>query len=167
MVSADKTTVEVLRNTDIVSGIFEFLTKETIDAMLELSSSEGDVFLDECCVEAYRNWKYQRNADTIFTAVLMRALERQNLAVTVVIDESTVFDNISSEYLTGDDILNFNRANMLTSDAKKNGLCQELKKQFGPSMYHHRKDLEYRNGEQEEEFLTLVSQVRKSKVSIG
>ena len=28
-----KTTVEVLRNTDIVSGIFEFLTKVTIDAM--------------------------------------------------------------------------------------------------------------------------------------
>ena len=49
-------------------------------------------FLNESCVEAYRNWKYQRNADTIFTAVLMRALERQNLAVTVFIDESTVFD---------------------------------------------------------------------------
>ena len=134
---------------------------------MELSSSDGDVFLNESCVEAYRNWEYQRNADTIFTAVLMRALERQNLAVTVVIDESTVFDNISSEYLTADDILNLTRANMLTSDVKKNGLCQELKKQFGPSMYHHRKDLEYRNGEQEEEFLTLVSQVRKSKVSIG
>ena len=134
---------------------------------MELSSSDGDVFLNESCVEAYRNWKYQRNADTIFTAVLMRALERQNLAVTVVIDESTVFDNISSEYLTADDILNLTRANMLTSDVKKNGLCQELKKQFGPSMYHHRKDLEYRNGEQEEEFLTLVSQVRRSKVSIG
>ena len=166
MVSADKTTVEVLRNTDIVSGIFEFLTKETIDAMLTSSSSEGDVFLYESCVEAYRNWEYQRNADTIFTAVLMRALQRQNLVVTVFIDESTVFDNIA-EYLTGDDILNLNRANMLTSDAKKNGLCQELKKQFGPSMYYHRKDLEYRNGEQEEEFLTLVSQVRRSKVSIG
>ena len=168
MVSADKITVEVLRNTDIVSGIFEFLTKETIDAMLELSSSEGDVFLNESCVEAYRNWKYQRNADTIFTAVLMRALERQNLAVTVFIDESTVFDNIA-EYLTGtgDGILNLNRANILNSDVKKNGLCQELKKQFGPSMYHHRKDLEYRNGEQEEEFLTLVSQVRRSKVIIG
>jgi hypothetical protein len=80
VVSADKSTVEVLRNTDIV-----ILTKETIDAMLELSSSEGDVFLNESCVEAYRNWKYQRNADTIFTAVLMRALELQNLAVTVVI----------------------------------------------------------------------------------
>ena len=76
MVSADKITVEVLRNTDIVSGIFEFLTKETIDAMLELSSSEGDVFSNESCVEAYRNWEYQRNADTIFTAVLMRAQER-------------------------------------------------------------------------------------------
>ena len=127
----------------------------------------GDVFLNESCVEAYRNWEYQRNADTIFTAVLRRALERQNLAVTVVIDESTVFDNISSEYLTGDDILNFNRANMLTSDAKKNGLCQELKKQFGPSMYHHRKDLKYRNGEQEEESLTLVSQVRRAKSALG
>ena len=86
--------------------------------------------------------------------------------MTVFIDESTVFDNIA-ENLTGDGILNLNRANMLTSDAKKNGLCQELKKQFGPSMYHHRKDLEYRNGEQEEEFLTLVSEVRMSKVSIG
>ena len=87
---------------------------------MELSSSDGDVFLNESCVEAYRNWEYQRNADTIFTAVLRRALERQNLAVTVVIDESTVFDNISSEYLTADDILDLNRANMLTSDAKKN-----------------------------------------------
>ena len=136
MVSADKTTVEILRNTDIVSGIFEFLTKETIDAMMEISSSEGDVSLNESCVEAYRNWKYQRNVDTIFTAVLMRALERHNLAETPFIDESIVFDSIS-EYLTGDDILNLNRANMLTSDVKKNGLCQELKKQFGPSMYHH------------------------------
>ena len=133
---------------------------------MELSSSDGDVFLNESCVEAYRNWEYQRNADTIFTAVLRRALERQNLAVTVVIDESTVFDNIA-EYLTGDDVLNLNRANMLTSDATKNGLCQELEKQFRHSMYHHRKDLEYRNGEQEEEFLTLVSQVRRAKSALG
>ena len=134
---------------------------------MELSSSDGDVFLNESCVEAYRNWEYQRNADTIFTAVLRRALERQNLAVTVVIDESTVFDNISSEYLTADDILNLTRANMLTSDVKKNGLCQELEKQFRHSMYHHRKDLEYRNGEQEEEFLALVSQVRRVKSALG
>jgi hypothetical protein len=55
VVSTVKTTAEFLRKTDILSGIFEFLTKETIDAVLESSSNEGDVFLNESCVEAYLN----------------------------------------------------------------------------------------------------------------
>jgi hypothetical protein len=86
--------------------------------------------------------------------------------MSVLVDESTVFDNIS-EYLTGDDILNLNRANMLTIDVKKNGLCQEIKKKYGLSLYHYRKDVEYRNGEQEEEFLPLVSQVRRAESAFG
>jgi hypothetical protein len=91
----------------------------------------------------------------------------QDHAISVFLLQSTVFDNLS-EYLTGDDILNLKKTNMVTRYMKKNVFCKQLSKQMDTWLYHHRKDVEYRNQEQEDGFLTRVANVRaiKTKLSI-
>jgi hypothetical protein len=54
-------TAEVLHNVDIVSGIYEFLTKEKIRTLVELSE-EGDMISFGSFIEAKRNWLNQRIA---------------------------------------------------------------------------------------------------------
>jgi hypothetical protein len=139
-------TTEVLQNVDIVSEIFEFLTKEKIKILVELSE-EGDRFLLGSFMGAYSNWLDQRIAHFSHTGVLWKAIKCQDHAISVFLLESTVFDNIS-EYLTGDDILNLKKTNMVTHYIKKNALRKQICKQMDTWLYHHRKDVEYRNEEQ-------------------
>jgi hypothetical protein len=62
-----------------------------------------------------------------------------------------------SEYLTGDDVLNLNRTNMmLTRDVKKNELCKQMIKQLDTWLYHHLKNVEYFNRELKEHFITSM-----------